>query len=154
MKPGFLILWAILFHYGCESSTDSLLLSHGEEVLTPLVLENYMSFKLNDTLTLAFSDTLCNSDENIWVTFDSLMTDSRCPMNVVCFWEGNAQVLILFSDNEYIHKIKLNTYHGFVSETDVLSYNISLVDVLPYPHTDSLYVEEDYRVHIVVKSLP
>ena len=154
MQLKLLLLLAIIFYYGCESSTEGLPVFAGKKLSTPLTLENYASFQFDDTLKVYFGDTLSNSDENIWITFDSLLNDSRCPINVVCIWEGNAEVSILVSNNEYIRQVRLNTFPDFKYKKDVFGYNISLIDVMPFPHTDSLYVEENYCVKIIVKNVP
>jgi len=154
MKLRFLLFGLIILYFGCETSTESIHATIGEKVIKPLNLENYFGFRLGDTITVALEDTLTNSDENIWVTFDSLLSDSRCPINVMCFWEGNAEVLIMFSNNEYVYRFKLNTHRGFEYEKVLYGYKISLVDLLPYPHADSIYVESDYSAQIVIESVP
>ena len=144
----------IIIYFGCEFSTEDLPLITEEKLLIPLTLDDYANFPFDDIFLISFEDTLGNSDENIWVTFDSVLSESRCPINVVCFWAGNAEILMLFSDNEYIQKIRLNTYFNFENEQNVLGYNISLIDVLPYPHQDSSYVDEDYSAKLIIKKWP
>ena len=33
-------------------------------------------------------------DENLWVTFVKVSSDSRCPMNARCIWAGDAEVVL------------------------------------------------------------
>jgi hypothetical protein len=127
--------------------------SEDNTLYKPLILENFAEFQLNDTLQIFLGDTISNSDQHIWVTFDSLLQDSRCPINVNCIWQGNAEVAILFSNNNFIEEVRLNTFPAFEHRRDVFGYTISLIDVLPYPHSDSLRVKEDYAVEITIKKV-
>lgn len=106
----------------------------------------------NDTLKIVYQDTLFNHDEDIWITFDSLITDSRCAIGTECKWEGNAELLFVFYKVEEIEFI-LNTYYGFRTDTTINNYNISLINVLPYPHKDSLYTASDYSAEITISNL-
>ena len=102
---------------------------------------------LNDTLSVAFHDTLFNYEENIWISFDSLITDSRCPIGLNCKWEGNAKVSFLFNSKRF----NLNTYELFTNDTTISNYRIYLIDVFPYPRVDSLYTVDQYFAEIVVR---
>jgi len=132
-----LILFAaIIYVTRCERRYHSVIKS-GEKTST-LILE--------DTLNVRYRQTLFNYDENIWITFDSLIADSRCPIGVMCFWEGNAEVSFIFDSIRF----NLNTYKGFTYDTVVSDYRIGLINVWPYPHADSLYTEDQYSIDIVV----
>ena len=106
------------------------------------------SINLNDTISIAFQDTLCNKYENICLSFDSIGVESRCPINVVCIWEGNAEISLAFTKDGLTTKFVLNTHPSFVTDTVLYNYNIELIDILPYPHTDSLYSEYDYSAKL------
>ncbi|MCJ7813621.1 hypothetical protein MUP95_09940 [bacterium] len=101
---------------------------------------------LNDTLSIACRGTLFNHEENIWLSFDSLITDSRCPIGVQCVWEGNAKVSLIFNSIQF----NLNTHASFARDTTISTYHIDLIYVWPYPHIDSLYTKNQYSVEIMV----
>ena len=105
-----------------------------------------------DILKIVYQDTLFNYDEDIWITFDSLITDSRCAIGTECKWEGNAELLFIFNKVEEI-EFTLNTYCDFRTDTTINNYNISLINVLPYPHKDSLYTSSDYSAEITISNL-
>ena len=105
---------------------------------------------LGDTLNVNYGETLRNFEEHIRITFDTLYEDSRCPVDVVCFWEGNARLGFTFGHIHQKAGLTLNTYSGFKRDTTVYNYRISLIDVLPYPHSDSTFTAEDYIAQIVV----
>jgi len=106
---------------------------------------------LGDTLNVNYGDTLRNFKVHIWLTFDSLYGDSRCPVNVECVWEGNTQLGFKFSHLLRKTSFSLNTHPDFKRDTTVFHYHISLIDVLPYPHTDSTFTAEDYTAQVVVE---
>ena len=57
--------------------------------------------------------------------------DSRCPSDVTCIWEGRASVTLrIYNQTQYI-SIILTTGETPTSHVD--SYDITLIDVLPYP---------------------
>lgn len=103
----------------------------------------------NDTLTIVFQDTLRNPAEKSWLTFSSVVADSRCPIGVVCVWEGNAEIAFMFFDGEKSIDFNLNSNPMFVTDTTVLGFTFSLLVVNPYPHIDSLYTESDYSAKVL-----
>ncbi len=101
---------------------------------------------LKDTLNIAYRDTLFNHEENIWLSFDSLIADSRCPIGVQCIWEGNAEVSLIFNSIQF----NLNTHGSYTRDTTISTYHIGLMDVRPHPHIDSLYTKNQYSVKVMV----
>lgn len=88
------------------------------------------------------------------LTFVKLLEDSRCPANAMCIWQGMVSV-----------ELKAETSAGdttFILSTDpntpgaqtaiVLGYEVSLVNVLPYPGTYEEIKPADFWVELVVKS--
>ena len=108
------------------------------------------SLVLNDTTAIAFNDTIGSSTENIWISFDSLGSDSRCPVNVVCIWEGNAEVFFSITTEAVNTPFVLNTNPTFMREILLHGYTIELIDLLPYPHTDSLFTDTDHVAKLIV----
>jgi hypothetical protein len=111
-----------------------------------LSTEDADTLVLGDTLSISYKDTLYNQDEAVFITFDSLIADSRCPIGVVCFWEGNAELSFVFNKTRF----SLNTHPAFVTDTTLFEYKILLVQVYPYPHIDSTYTADRYRAEICV----
>lgn len=42
-------------------------------------------FILSDTLQIKYQETLVNEEEEISIKFDELISDSRCPVDMMCF---------------------------------------------------------------------
>ncbi|HPG42045.1 MAG TPA: hypothetical protein PLP19_22000 [bacterium] len=122
-------------------------LCNDDGIINPLP-ENHLV--LGDTVTVNYGHTLMNMQEHIWLSFDSLLEDSRCPINVLCVWAGNARLGFSFGYLANHYKISLNTFTAFQTDTTLNHYRITLIDVLPVPHTDSSYTANDYKALLVV----
>ena len=72
-----------------------------------------------------------------YVTFDSLLSDSRCPINATCVWEGTAQITVTFHERAGMHTfdMSLKGYPdlGFPSDTTINGYTITFEDLKPHP---------------------
>ena len=111
---------------------------------------NTVTLRFNDTLNIGYKDTLSNLWENLWITFDLLLEDSRCAIDAVCTWEGNECLSFEVCKNKHNYSILLNTNNAFNIDTIISNYRISLIEVLPIKYSDSLYTPDDYVARISV----
>jgi hypothetical protein len=111
-----LLILFVEFFLACDQTVDN-----------SLMLDKPVSFELHQT---RFDLT-----EGISLRFDSILSDSRCPLNVNCVWEGNAAVQFTLSNAGSKHIIVLNTHGGtnFPKDTLISGYLLNLLEVLPYP---------------------
>jgi hypothetical protein len=136
LKFSFLILSLFIFAT-CENENPS-----NSPLKKPLVLA--------DSVYIQYQDTLFIEGENAWISFDSLLDDSRCPVGIICVWEGNAKIGFSLGKGTQKVEFSLNTYKSFLNDTTIWDYSISLLDVLPFPHRDSSYTPSDYSAKILV----
>jgi len=108
------------------------------------------SFLLGDTVAVGYKQTIYNEYENITLRFSSLVSDGRCPVDLRCFWEGNAKMEFLFDANGMKSKFSLNTYSGFTRDTTLSKYRISLINLTPYPHSEQTYIPAQYQAYVMV----
>ncbi len=66
--------------------------------------------------------------------------DSRCPSDVTCIWEGRASVTLRIYHQTQYQTIILTTNETPTFHVD--SYEITLIDVLPYPVSTKDITEE------------
>jgi len=147
--PARLILAALLIGVSsvtgpkCERSTDP---------VDGLLLKTRSQFNLGDTLTLAVNESAENAPSRTVIRFDSVLGDSRCPRDVMCFWEGNAEVAFEMEEPGGRHVFSLNTYRGFARDTVLAGLTVGLIDVLPYPERSGQRPDpRDYRVVLTVR---
>lgn len=90
-------------------------------------------------------------NDEMTVRFSAVTEDSRCPTNVECVWEGNAQVIVEATLTGHAPTILwLNTNPGFETEAAYHAYTIKLFSLAPYPRSDVL-VADPYRATLVVQ---
>lgn len=91
-------------------------------------------FDLGDTTSMKLKDiVLCNDDISLFVTFDSLMNDSRCPIGDNCIWEGNAEVGFSVTYKKQLEYISLNTSQKMGKTSNVYGFKFELIELNPYP---------------------
>jgi hypothetical protein len=97
---------------------------------------------LNQPFQLKVGESIKLLPDNLKVGFDTVLSDSRCPTSVVCFWEGEADINIWLLKNrtDTIHSIlKIRGYIGLQDSIrhkyiDTVGYRITLMQLDPYPH--------------------
>jgi hypothetical protein len=111
------------------------------------------SLELKQKLELKVNE--CVSNNSISMCVDSVYNDSRCPMDVICVWQGNAAVAVSFTLNETVHHLTLNTGNtaSLPSDTTIQQFKISLNELAPYPISSSTIAQEDYRISLKVEEL-
>lgn len=111
--------------------------------------EYYKDFAFNDTINLGYSDCLNDFEKQSTICFDSVLTDSRCPENLICIWAGEAVARFRFK----IYKkdpIWIDLHTGTI-DTVINEYKFSFIDLLPYPNTEIQTKLEDYKAKIIIK---
>jgi len=113
---------------------------------------------LPDTATIRYGNVLYYPEENLSIRFIDVLSESRCPTNVQCFWEGVAEIklgLQIKPNPEITVPIEIFGYvdienserHVFI---DTLGYRIFLMGLHPYPADPGKY---DYSKYIATISI-
>ncbi|MEN8203655.1 MAG: hypothetical protein ABFS28_13750 [Bacteroidota bacterium] len=106
---------------------------------------------LNDTIEIKIGEQYCNPEEELLLVCDSLVADSRCPIGVVCVWEGNAEVSFILGEGDHEHSaFHLNTHNSFRTDTIIQGYRYQLIDVLPYPEYGIERKQDEYSILMIV----
>ena len=94
------------------------------------------SFNLGDTTLININDiVLCNDDLALFVQFDSVIEDSRCPYNSNCIWEGNAELAFSITYKKELQNITLNTSKKMGKTKSVYGFTFEIISLDPYPGT-------------------
>ena len=78
------------------------------------------------------------SGDNLNLCFDELISDSRCPINAMCIWQGTAVAKFSLKKNNETTTFELATINmspNYRKDTIIMGYQIEFVDLLPYPGT-------------------
>jgi len=112
------------------------------------------SVKFGETFWLKFDATALISGDSLRLSFIDV-EDSRCPVDVVCIWEGEARVTLLArygpSDNPVEEELQLtvNAYDKYPTAS-FGSYQLRLSKILPYPDSKISTDKKDYKIELAV----
>lgn len=94
---------------------------------------------------------------DIYISENSLLkfsitdiADSRCPSDVVCIWQGKADVKIEIESPQK-GTIVLNGYDNLVDTFGI--YSFELLDVSPFPISTETIKTEEYDVTLKIEKL-
>lgn len=104
---------------------------------------------INEIFTLKCGESVIVKPDNLDLGFYEVISDSRCPTNLQCFWEGIAEIKVWICEPGQSAKfIKLPIYGDVTYEDtirhvviDTLDYQLSLLQLDPYPDE---FEERDY----------
>ncbi len=113
--------------------------------------ETFSNMVVGDTVTISWHDCLKGPENKMYICFESVLNDSRCPTGALCFWEGNATVRFrIEKDDDNPVLFDLNTHGGFTADTVIYGYKFSLVGLEPYPALNHTTDPKDYKAHLSV----
>lgn len=121
---------------GCGSTTGPEVDLEGAFVTTPI------------EVTLQYGEDRVVAGTVLRMSFAAVLGDSRCPSDVVCVWEGNAEVEIgIGAGMGPTSALQLNTALAprSVEWNEVL---VTLLEVTPYPVSDVPIADAAYSVKL------
>ncbi len=134
------LLLGVIIIPGCEKADNNIITIDADPVAAVIEKKQCATFSLNgDTLQLCY---------------DSLLQDSRCPVDVVCVWSGVATVGIKAIHQQQTHYLELSTldFNKWRMDTTIGNFSIKLDDVKPYPVSGKPSGNEEQKVYITVKA--
>ena len=75
---------------------------------------------------------------DVRLCFDSVISDSRCPANAMCIWQGTATARFSLTKNKEKISFVLSTLKQaptYTKDTTLMGYKIEFVNLTPYPGT-------------------
>jgi len=114
--------------------------------------ENYDKLILNNLVDLSWHDCLYEPQDQILICLDSVIGDSRCPIGVQCFWEGNAEVKFKYvkHDDQPVY-FNLYTHLDFRNDTVIDGYKVTLKGLKPHPVYGRTIRQKDYKAEILIQ---
>ena len=105
---------------------------------------------IHGNATLNLGETKYNVTTENTVSLDSVLSDSRCPIDVQCIWAGNAAARFTFLDHGHVIPFTLNTNAAFPVDTLISGYRIRLIDLKPAPHSGVVIKQSDYKADLLI----
>jgi len=92
--------------------------------------------------------------EEIKIEFLDVVNESRCPLDGICIWPGNARVLLRFNQKGLPKGINiyLDSY-GNQRTIYLLNYKIKLRELSPYPQISNIIRKFDYSMILNVEQI-
>jgi len=115
-------------------------------VLQPPVVEA----NLQEVFQLALGQTAQLRPADLSITFQAVIEDSRCPVNLQCIWAGNATVTLeVVQANKEKQTLTLNsTIEPHVA--DLGNFRFHFEDLQPQPRADQTIHPGDYRLSLSI----
>lgn len=108
---------------------------------------------LTDEFDLNVGEQKLLIEENLIIGFKEVISDSRCPTGLQCYWAGNGKIsLWLYKQSYDTLFFDLNTYLE-PQEADYSVYTIHLVELNPYPSQDVPIDFSGYKVTLLVSKI-
>lgn len=107
------------------------------------------NFNFGVEKSFQIKDNYFSADENLKFKI-AAVNDSRCPSDVVCIWEGKADVTIEI-ESPQTGTIILSTYNNLIDT--IGNYSFELKDVSPYPISTKTIKLEDYEITLNILEL-
>ncbi len=100
--------------------------------------------------------TVKTIDNDYTIRFDSVLTDSRCPEGVYCFWSGIAGIRLTVGGRRgETESVDLYTY-DFREYSDTVTYKnlkVKLINLIPYPSSGKEISPDSYKAKLILSKI-
>jgi hypothetical protein len=106
--------------------------------------------KLGEAFTIKVGQTASITGENLTVTFNEVIGDSRCPKDVKCIWAGVVSLRVTFVQNKTSNSVALKESGSTDEAKDVYSDYKLTFNVSPYPESTKTIATKDYELTMTI----
>ncbi len=109
---------------------------------------------LDTTFSIVEATEVLIKPEWLSVRFDSIVSDSRCAPNMLCVWEGDAEISLTLSSDSGSGSITLHTSPMFTQDTTYFGYSVELVeleDLITIDQMDGIEIESNPRTLATIR---
>ena len=133
-----------------------ILTSCGDDSIVPPDWEGEATIQLKVGQSLSLFE-----DNPLEVGFEEVLQDSRCPLDVFCFWEGVAELRLWLLTNGRDSVFITSRIYGYVTAADTaahksidtIGYRVTTMQLDPYPKLDVPTEQSSYKVLIRISKL-
>ena len=105
---------------------------------------------LGEEFTIGVGDSAQIAGEDMTITFNEVIGDSRCPQNVTCVWEGVASSKITITYRGENHSTVLNQPGLTEKATDTFIDYTLTYSLNPYPREGKEISPNEYRLTLTI----
>ncbi len=114
-------------------------------------IDSSREVKIGSEFELSINHSAEIKSEDITVTFFNVTSDSRCPSDVTCIWQGQAGIEFGVQKGGVESTVSLSIGGDSIPEESIFdAYLIQLVDLSPYPISTKIIQPEDYTATIKI----
>lgn len=139
MKPTLFLLLILFFGLGCQAE------------------EPCQNFPLEEPIEIYLGETISHCEENISLTFVELISDSRCPANANCIWQGmiEVKIAVVIEGKESTFQLSSEPNYGskLPRTQELEGYQITLENAFPYPVIGQKVNDKDRIVVISIQKV-
>ena len=117
----------------------------------------WLAVRLGQRFSLGVGETAVVEKGMIWVTFNEILEDSRCPSDAVCVWAGRVVVSLSLHHNDgNLLDLELSEWddNEYSHQAEVEGLLVQVLRVEPLLETGVTIEPEDYTVTLVVEAVP
>jgi hypothetical protein len=106
---------------------------------------------LGEEFVLEIGSSAVITGEDMEISFEQVLEESRCPRDVTCVWEGRVVMVIEIRRNSTSHRMEL-IQPGLTDQAITAYYEDYALrfSVEPYPEEGSDIAADDYRLRMTV----
>jgi hypothetical protein len=102
--------------------------------------------------TLAVGQHVTVEPDDVEIRFREVQADSRCPTNVMCFWQGEADVQLTLTDaTRQTQRVGISVQGHGSGSAEAMGYRITAVRLDPYPQGAGPIPQSAYRVTLHIE---
>ena len=103
------------------------------------------------TIEIGLNELYHSKTYDFSIAFDSVLHDSRCPVDANCFWAGNAQGRFnIIAEGRFHHQIILNTTLPMQQDTTLHGINYKLMSLSPEPNSKAPIDYTQYKAKLLI----
>ena len=108
------------------------------------------SVAIGDTVTLRVAESATVEPRNVVLQFSEVVTDSRCPTDVVCVWEGDAEISVrAVAADGTSSDLRLHTKSGS-EPASFAGLTVRMVSLEPKPREGTPPRQADYVLTVEI----
>jgi len=121
------------------------------QIGTPITIDVTSDVNLDSEFVLQINQSAEIKSEELKITFLNVTSDSRCPADVTCIWQGQADIEISVQKGDQDSTLSLSIGGDSSPEESIFDlYLIQLVDISPYPISTENIQPDEYTATIKI----
>jgi hypothetical protein len=100
------------------------------------------------TFDIRMGQTVVLTNQDITLSFLDVASDSRCPEDVICFWEGNAELMLAINTEESLINTALDPVKLFIKD-----YSLDVIQLTPATNTQREIRKQDYKAELILREI-